>query len=174
MSEMVLNGVIMRSEEINLCDLTPIEVPVKLVKDRQHVIIEASHAAARKYRGAALMGAEMAMSEGGESTLKKMEGMSDSESLLISLCLFEVAVNGDGKEHRKPVTRQFVDGLLDRQTKVLADRIKEISPSLVDGGDLTSLRKQRDKLNLRIKRLEDAEPKKLPSSGEENFASLTS
>lgn len=172
-------GTLVPPLEIDLSNLMPIEVPVKLVKrpdgKHSHILVEASHSAAKQYRSASLSGAEMFMPTGGEgSTLKKMEGMARVESLLVSLCLFEVYTNGDGSDHRKPVKLEWVDSLLDRQVKPLFDKIKEISPSLNEGEDLPALLKQRDLLDRRIERLRAADPNDSPLCGQVSSPLLTS
>lgn len=161
------NGQLLEADALDLSDLAPIEVPVRLGQKR-FVLVEASHAAAKRWKSASLAGAEMSFDESGTRTLKRLQNVASNDALLVSLCLFELVKGQDGQDKRVPVTQAYIEALLDRQVKKLHDRCLEISPSLAGGDDLEALKRERDKLDDRLRKLEDASPKKLPSGGTES------
>lgn len=88
-------------QEVVFETLEPIEVPVKMpIKDvktgvtnvRDYVLREASKGNADRYRNA--MARAMKVVGG---MLASVEGMPDTEALLISYCLFEVAYDKEGR-----------------------------------------------------------------------------
>lgn len=107
-------------------DLEPIEIPVTIKgKDkivRNYILCEASEAAASRYTNAQLKATKMVEGADG-SKVGSVDGLSDTEALLTSLCLFELTENGG----RKTVELSFVRGLPHRISEPLFKKAEEIS-----------------------------------------------
>ena len=96
-----------------------------------HVMVEATGAAAIKYRSAILAGAEMSFNDkDGTRSVKRLSGVGQVESLLVSLCLFEIK-----EDKRVPVPQSRIEGWPDRVQKDLFARAKRLSPSLEEKDD---------------------------------------
>lgn len=109
--------------ELNLDDLTPIEVPVSL-GGKKYLLREATEAAAATYRNASVAGATLG-SEGGETRITGLPpDIGGLQSLLVSLCLWEL--NADGKPTRT-VPRAVVKTWPARMVRPLFDKAQEIS-----------------------------------------------
>lgn len=111
------------SEELNFDDLAPIEIPVK-VGGKAYLLREASGDAACKWRNALLKATRL----GPEGKPVSIDGMADTEPLLISLCLFETADNGDGsRTATKPVSIATIRSWPARVQAKLFAKCKDIS-----------------------------------------------
>lgn len=98
-------------------DLSFQEVPV-VINGEEYVLREASAAAAKEYRNAALKSFKMGLEGRPESIIG--DGLAGAEPLLVSLCLFK-------KGATNPVGSKFVDALPSRVVKPLFEKAKEIS-----------------------------------------------
>lgn len=72
--------------------LEPIEIPVKIA-GKDYVLREAGEAFASKYQNALMRSTKVVEGADGNKSAT-VDGISDTESLLVSLCLFEVGANG--------------------------------------------------------------------------------
>lgn len=105
-------------------DATPTEVPYEIKIGgvvRIFKLREASEAAASRYENEKLKTIRMAEKVDGTKS-GTVDGLSDTESLLVSLCLFEMV--GDSE---KSVDQSFVKSLPHRVSKVLFENAEEIS-----------------------------------------------
>jgi hypothetical protein len=71
--------------------LEPIEIPVKIAS-KDYVLREAGEAFASKYQNALMRSTKVVEGTDGNKSAT-VEGISDTEALLVSLCLFEVGQN---------------------------------------------------------------------------------
>jgi hypothetical protein len=121
------------SEELDLGDLAPMQIPVK-IDGKKYVLREATADAVDRYRAAETQGAEVTQSSDGQMTVRKTGDTRGADTLLVSLCLCQV--NGDGSirldTNGDPATvpLRTVKGWPDRYVRPLFDKIREISPSL--------------------------------------------
>ncbi len=131
-------------------DLALIEIPVT-IGDKKFILREAMEDAACQYQNALFHG--MILGESGKPV--KIRNMADTEPLLVSLCLFDAELNTN-------VSLETVKALPSRIVKDLFNKAKEISG--IDEADTReSLRDEQEALNKRIKALDDAAAKKVPS-----------
>lgn len=126
-----------------------------------HVVRRASAKAARLYREASLVGAEMEFQGDDDAAdkkrvLRKMQGLAGVEPLLVSLCTFVK----DGDKY-VPVSKEVVEGWDGEIVKWAFAEVKRLSPWLdeKDGEALEALKRRRDRLNEQIARLEANDPK---------------
>ena len=169
----VHNGFIVPARSLDFSNLAPIEVPVKLPWKRDEqghvtvadfILVEASHATAKQYRAQSLKSAELIFNDGDDTrTIRNLSSTSAMDTWLIAQCLFRI--EGD---KRVKVDESWVNTLQDRITSAIMEELQEITPSLRAKEDLPTLKKQLEKLQAKIKRLEDAEPKKSQPVGTES------
>lgn len=133
------------------------EVPFS-IDGTDYVLRQATGAAARKYREASFAGTEMEMSGDGDDekrVMRRMQGIAGVESLLVAECCFAVLSNTS-------VPQSQIEAWPGDIQKWAFDEVKRISPWLDekgDGKDVERLKKQRDKIDERIKKLEITDPK---------------
>lgn len=108
-------------EPLVFTDLTPIEVPVTL-GTKQYLLKEASESAAAKYKNAALKGTRVTETADGTKQAT-VDGVSDTEALLVSMCLVEVKSDSTFA----PVSVDFIKGLPHRISNALFLKAEEIS-----------------------------------------------
>lgn len=102
-------------DPISFDDLTPIEIPVKLA-GVSYTLREASAGAASKWRNFLLRSTKLSK----EGKPVSIEGLADSEILLVSLCLFRADTG-------KPVSTSTVATWPSKIVKVLFEKSKQIS-----------------------------------------------
>lgn len=142
------------------------EIPFE-VDGIDYLLVPASALAARKYREASLVGAELEIQGGGDDgdpekrTFKKLQAIASVESRLVADCTYYR--KPDGSKGEGPLTPEFVEDKFPGDcVKWAFDEAKRISPWLEekgDGNDVARLKAQRDKLDARIKQLEQTDPK---------------
>jgi hypothetical protein len=174
-----VNGQLLASDEMDFSSLIPKEVQVKLPdivnglyqnRTKQCVLRSASAGAVKRWRMASLQGASMEMNDTNDTrTLRNLGGVSGADSLLLSLCMFEV----NGNERRSVSQATIEDQTIEVQTKLM-ERLESISPHLNAAETLPVLRKQLEKLQEKIRRLEESDPKKLLDSGTLSCATVMS
>lgn len=101
--------------------LEPITFPVKLGA-KEYTLIEASESAASRYKNAALKGTKVTENADG-SKHASVDGVSETEVLLVSLCLFEKTEGGG----QKSVDLAFLKNLPHRIIRPLFEKAEEIS-----------------------------------------------
>lgn len=132
------------------------------VDGQDYVLVPASGIASRKYREAALMGAELEMVGDGNDqrkTFKRMEGIAAIEARLVADCCYLVLKDGG---RQGPLTPEFVEDKFPGDCiKWAFDECKRISPWLEERSSdgLAKLKAERDKLDARIRRMEATDPK---------------
>ncbi len=105
-------------------DLSPIEVPIRIGDKVKYILREASADAGIKYRNAVSRGTVIhtdtkTIESGGEN--------ANADAVAVAACLFEVL--GEGKV--RPVILSQVLAFKDSMLSKLFDKLKEISPNLV-------------------------------------------
>lgn len=152
---------------IDFDSLEPIEVPVNY-RGKRFVLVEPDAEAARQYRNAVTAGARVVDGKYCGTT-----NAGDVETLLISLCLFEL-YDDKGEVKRRPVILPQVRKLPSRLTKQLFDiamEIGELKPEVT----IASLRKQIKEAQEQLAALEAEEvqdsAKNVPSDTTESSAS---
>lgn len=123
----------MNTEPMNFDDILPVAVDVS-IGSKPYILREASGEAARAYRNAVLRAARPSK-DGSRLTLG--EGMPEAETLLVSLCLFEITDKGE-----RPVRKQTILEWPNRVQNDLFDRAKQISKGLVNEETEESLLKE--------------------------------
>lgn len=119
---------------------------------------EALEDAAIEYRAASMSGLNMEVGDDGEARFKHdITKVSDTEPVLVGGCVFRRDPAKDEKEWEK-VGAEVVKSWPSRVVKPLFNWIKEVS-DLHETDDLDALKKQRDKLDRRIAKLEKTGPK---------------
>lgn len=126
-------------------DIDTIEIPIELKSKKgtkQFVLCEASEPAAARYQNAQIKATKMVESADG-SKIGTVDGLSDTEMLLVSLCLFEVTNEGG----RKSVEQSYIKANIPhRVCRELFAKAEEISGL---GGEQTEAQ-----INIKIKELE--------------------
>jgi hypothetical protein len=137
-------------ENLDFTDYTPWEQEVGYAGVK-YMLREATGEAARQYRTASLRGVELDRDEdANKTTTRRLEAITGVESLLVSLCLF--SKDGGGK-YTVSVPESVVSSFPSKVQKAWFDKIKEVS-DLDEGKDPEALKKQRDRLNALINKLE--------------------
>ena len=131
----------MKDNDFDFSELTLIEFPVK-IGDKECVLREASEDAARQYQNA--LTRHTSIEDGKVRGI--MGPIADTQSLFVSLCMFESS--DDGKERRVDVKE--VRKWPARVVKKLFDKAKEISEIGEDGDTIESLEKQIAELQERL------------------------
>lgn len=106
--------------ELNFDDLTPIEIPVS-IKGEKYVLKEPTEGAVCRWRDAQLKASKLT-----DGKLTSMDGLADTEPLLVSLCIFKIRDLPDGSKKEVPVELPVVRGWSGRIVKVLFEKLKEI------------------------------------------------
>lgn len=101
-------------------DIAPVEIPVKL-KGKDYVLREASESGAAKYKNAQLKAMKQSESADGNKTTN-IDGMAETEALLVSICLFEKTDTGE-----KNVDIAFIRTLVHRVVEPIFNKAEEIS-----------------------------------------------
>lgn len=121
--------------------LEPIQVPVKL-GTKDCFLQEASESGASRYKNAALKGTKVTENADG-SKHASVDGVSETEVLLVSLCLFEKTENGGHKN----VDLSFLKTLPHRIIRPLFEKAEEISG--------LKRKETKDELRKRLKEIQD-------------------
>lgn len=103
-------------------DITRQQVPVKIAGE-DYVLIEANGDVVYKYRNAVLKATRMSST----GKLQSVDGLADTEPLLVSLCMFKVIQGMDGKPKHHPVSLATVRAWPAHVCKALFDKAKAIS-----------------------------------------------
>lgn len=138
---------------LDFSDLTPYEEKVPIL-GKVYTLREASGQAGTRYRNKMLE----SMRLGPEGKPQSINGMSDAEPLLVSLCLFDEA-------GVRPVPIQTITSWPDRIQKALAKRIKEVS-ELDEPDTVENLEKQMEELQKKLDKARVAEDARKNSSGD--------
>lgn len=131
-------------DDLDFSDITTIEMPFNL-KGKSYTLREASGSAACQYRNAVMNG----MTLGPDGKPVKMEGLADSEPLLVSLCVFD--------DRQNPIALNKVRSWPNRVVKRLYEKAKKISQLDESPETVDELIKQRDELTKRIEQLQQRE-----------------
>lgn len=138
------------SEPIDLGDLAPASRDVhfrnRAGEVERYVVREASTAAAVAYRNS-----NSRASRYEDGKFVGLDGLADSEPLLVGLCTFKV--DDKGGASGAPVGHEAVMKWPDRVQRALYDIVKEISPRLTDVLTLESVDKQLTRLQERRREL---------------------
>ena len=132
---------------IRLDDLEPVSICFDW-KGKKYVLREASEDAAAKYRNAVQRSFRMNQ----EGSVVAMDGNADTQSLLVSLCVFELNPQGS-KAPEGPVSVGWVRSLPHKMVKRLfekAERISELSE-----GDEETIVKQIAMLTKRLAKMRE-------------------
>lgn len=164
----VVNGQLLASNEIDFGDLTPIEVPVR-VQGKRYILREPSGAAVKSWQRLALLGTEMTFDDNsGTRIMRNFSGVAGNEAMLISQCLYMpdaegkiILLDSGDADPRQLVPERKIDFWPHRIKKGLFEKLEEMCPELSANETLEFLIKQRDKIDQKIKKLEDSSPKKL-------------
>ena len=132
---------------MNEFDLTPAEERVT-ISGKEYVVREATAQAVIDYKNATF-GAVRLSPEGKPAAL---EGLGGIDLGLLASCLFEVSHTKDGSTVEKPVALGVIRRWPNRVTEPLVKLVKRISE--LEDETLEALKKQREELDERIKRLE--------------------
>lgn len=106
---------------IDLGDLEPVQIPYK-IKGEVYILKEASGDAAVKWRNAQFRATKF----GPEGKLSSVDGMSDTEPYLVSLCLFKLTTKGN-QPVEVPVPAAIIRSWPNKIQKLLFDKVVEIS-----------------------------------------------
>jgi hypothetical protein len=101
-------------------DVEPIEIPVS-IKGKSYILREASESAAARYKNAQLKAMKRSESADG-SSVTNLDGIAETELLLVSVCLFEKTETGE-----KTVDTNWLKTLPHRVVAPLFQRAEEIS-----------------------------------------------
>jgi hypothetical protein len=147
-------------------NLEPIRIPVTIGKT-QYELRECGEAGAIVVKQAALNGTEVVMEDGTENRIiRKLAGSAAVNATLVSECLYENIGPEEGAiiDRWRKMSLLRVQALSPKIIRQLAERANEISE--IDApDDLATLKKERDRLNIRIAKLEAEQPKNEQSAG---------
>lgn len=114
-------------------DIAPIEVPVT-IKGKSYVLREANEAASARYKNMQFKAMKLAEGIDGSKT-SSIDGMAETEALLVSLCLFEKTENGGEKnvplEEIKRLPHRVIEPLFKRAEEISGLQNKETKEDLV-------------------------------------------
>jgi hypothetical protein len=120
-------------DSLNFDDITPIEVPVTINK-KSYVLREANEAGAARYKNAQFKAMKLAEGIDGSKT-SSIDGMAETEALLVSVCLFEKTENGGEKnvpiEEIKRLPHRVIEPLFKRAEEISGLQNKESKEDLV-------------------------------------------
>lgn len=133
-----------KKSELNFEDLEPRQEEVP-IDGKKYLLKEASGDAACKWRNALLKATKLSP----DGKVATMDGMADTEPLLVSMCLFEMGDNGG----LKVVSLNKVRNWPHRVQRALFERAKEISELHEAGDSIEALEKQVEVLQERISKL---------------------
>ncbi len=108
--------------EMNFDDLAQVEVPVS-IGGKKYVLKEATADAVRKWRNAQLKATKL----GDNGKPISLEGMADTEPLLVSLCLFEEVKESGKPDSLSPVSLSTVSSWPNRIVGALFAEATKIS-----------------------------------------------
>jgi hypothetical protein len=134
-------------ENFDFGSLQLIEVPITGPDRKKYMLREASGDAVAKFNNARARCVRF--QNGGMSAV---DGQGDLEPLLVSYCLFEVYDTGEVATKSVPVA--MVRNWPERVIRRIYDKAREIS-EIDQDGSLEDLKKQRDKLNEQIAKMEE-------------------
>lgn len=132
-------------------DITKQEVPVK-IQGKKYVLREATGDAVCKWRNSMMKSTRLS----NDGKVTSMDGMADSEPLLVSLCLFELYEKVNGSQGERQVDVKTVRSWPARIQKSLFDKLKQMS-QLDEKETKESLRKSIADSQKRLKEIEEAE-----------------
>jgi hypothetical protein len=138
------------SDELNFDSLEPIEVSVS-IRGKKYVLCEATSEAAIRYRDGMMRSTKL----NADGKPASIDGLCATEPTLVKDCLYELLDPKDFTK-RKPVTIEFVRGLLYQVQKKLYEKVKEISPGLSDNTK-ESLTKERENIDKKLAILQATE-----------------
>lgn len=135
-------------------DLEPIKIPVK-IKGTQYVLKEADESATIKFRN--FMSRNVTY---GDNGVTKIENQGEAPLLLVSLCLFKVNHDRDGKEVHTPVVKTELTKWKTTLIKDLYKNARKIS-GMDDGEDdnVEEIDKKIEELQEKREKLISKEPK---------------
>lgn len=112
-----------------------IEPEIFTFKGQEYEVRQADAGAAESYRDAQISGAEF----GSDGKLKRINGLAQGESLLVSLCTFRVVRNHETKEIKSysKINQEMVRSWPEKMVRELADWIKDVSNLHEKGNVLT-------------------------------------
>lgn len=139
-------------ECLDFGDLEPTEVSVR-IKKKDYVLREASGDASCKYRNAMLKSTRL----GPDGKPVQIDGMADTEPLLVALCLFEKRPQEGGGAKEVPVSVQEVRAWPGWLVKRLFDKAKEIS-NLDEKEGRAEIQSKIDKLGEKLAKLTGGPP----------------
>lgn len=160
--------------EFDFGSLELIQIGVIGPDKKRYILHEPSEDAVAKYTNARSRGAKF---QDGE--LHCVDGQGDLEYLLVSYCLFEAKPDPEGPvrfpdcdmqftaDGSKPINVNVLKNWPSRVVRPLFEKAKDIGEIDLDS-DLASLRKQRDKIQRLIDRIERDSAKNVPSSSKES------
>ena len=112
------------NDELDLADLAPREITIKVKGVPKYILKEASADAAAKYRNATLKGASI-----DQVTKKVTPGeMANGEAIVVAACLFEI---WDENKSPRPVLLSTVLGWRCEAVSQLFDKVVAMSPGLM-------------------------------------------
>lgn len=123
-------------------DIAPIEVSVT-IKGKSYILREASEAASSRYKNAQFKAMKLAEGIDGSKT-SSIDGMAETEALLVSLCLFEKTETGEKTVPLEEIKRlphkvvepifkcaEEISGLQNKESEeALVKQLKEIQGKL--------------------------------------------
>lgn len=109
------------TREIVYEDLAPIEVPIRIGKDR-YILREATADAARKWRNSIMSSTTVV-----DGKVTAVGNLADSEAYLLSMCLYPVRPDTHGTVSNKPVHISTILSWPNRIVRPLFERAKVIS-----------------------------------------------
>lgn len=118
--------------------LEPIEIPVKIA-GKDYVLREAGEAFASKYQNALMSSTKVVEGTDGNKSAT-VQGISDTEALLVSLCLFEIGQNNSKVNVNVNTIRTWPH----RVVKPLFQKAEEISGLGANETEATLLKRLKD------------------------------
>lgn len=131
--------------------LEPRSVPVKY-EGKNYVLREASEDAHVKYRNAVLRASKL----NEKGNISSMDGMADSEPILVAACLFEQYTDAKGAQRERPMLVNQILQWPTRVVKPLYEKAKEMSDINQDETK-DQLKKTIENARKKLEKLEAAE-----------------
>ena len=135
-------------------DIDTIEIPVELKSKTKNkiwhlMLTEASEPAAARYQNAQIKATKMIESADG-SRIGSIDGLSDTEALLVSMCLFEVTPEGGRKSLDQAWIKANIPHRVCKELFAKAEEISGLAPESTKEqivSKIKALQKKLDKLN---------------------------
>lgn len=153
------------SETMVFDDLEPISVKVE-IKKVQYVLKEADEAASIKFRN--FMSRNVTYQEGG---VARIENQGEAPALLVSLCLFKVSQDREGKDVHVPVHIADIKKWKTSLVSSLYRKARQISGMDDEEETVESIDKQIDELTMKREKLLDGMKEKNSSPATEGSSS---